>query len=56
MVWQRMFKIIRRKQAKLQWLQNTSQMNEDNMDSARCETGRTFIIKEENIWKTKLMG
>jgi hypothetical protein len=33
----------RRKQVKLQWLQNPSQMNGDNMDNAKHEAKRTFI-------------
>jgi hypothetical protein len=41
-----MFKIDRRKQAKLQWLQNPSQVNGDNMDNVRREAGRTFRTKK----------
>jgi hypothetical protein len=29
-------------QAKLQWLQNPSQINGDNLQNLRCETSRTF--------------
>jgi hypothetical protein len=39
--------IDRRKQAKLQWPQNPSQMNGDNMDNVRCEAGRTFKTKKK---------
>jgi hypothetical protein len=47
--------IDRRKQAKLQWLQNPSQVNGDNMDNVRHEC-RTFRTKKKgNIWKPTLM-
>jgi hypothetical protein len=39
----------RRKQAKLQWLQNPNQMNGDNMDNMRREGGRTFRTKKYQI-------
>jgi predicted metallo-beta-lactamase superfamily hydrolase len=46
--------IDRRKQAKLQWLQNPSQVNGDNMDNVRREARINFRTKKEgNIWKTK---
>jgi hypothetical protein len=48
--------IERRKQAKLQWLQNPSQVNGDNMDNVRCEVCRTFRTKKGNNRKTKLMS
>jgi len=35
-----------RKQAKLQWLQNPSQTNGDNLISIRCETSRTSRNKK----------
>jgi hypothetical protein len=41
--------IYRRKQAKLQWLQNPSQVNGDNMDNVRREASRTFRTKRGNI-------
>jgi hypothetical protein len=41
--------IDRRKQAKLQWLQNPSQVNGDNMDNIRCEASRTFRTKKKGI-------
>jgi hypothetical protein len=41
--------VDRRKQAKLQWLQNPSQVNGDNMDNVRREDSRTFRITEGNI-------
>jgi hypothetical protein len=37
----------KRKQAKLLWLQNPSQMNEDNMDNVRCEASRTFRTEKK---------
>jgi hypothetical protein len=39
--------IDRRKQAKLQWLQNQSQVNGNNMDNVRREASRTFRIKKK---------
>jgi hypothetical protein len=47
--------IDRRKQAELQWLQNPSQVNEDNMDNVRREASRTFRTKKREYLKTKLM-
>jgi hypothetical protein len=41
--------IDRRKQAKLQWLQNPSQVNRDNMDNVRREASRTFRTKKKRI-------
>jgi hypothetical protein len=35
----------KRKQDKLQWLQNPSQIRGDNMDNARSETSRTYKKK-----------
>jgi hypothetical protein len=40
--------IDRRKQVKLQWLQNLSQVNGDNMDNVRHEA-RTFRTKKGNV-------
>jgi len=37
-----------RKQAKLQWLQNTSHINGKNLNNVRRETSRTFRKKEGN--------
>jgi hypothetical protein len=34
--------LTQEKQVKFEWLQNPSQMNEDNMNSARCESSKTF--------------
>jgi hypothetical protein len=44
----------RRKQAKLQWLQNISQMNGDNMDNVRPEASRTFRTKRTEYLKDKI--
>jgi hypothetical protein len=32
----------RRKQAKLQWLQDPSEINGDNLNNVRCEASRNF--------------
>jgi hypothetical protein len=37
------------RQAKLQWLQNPSQINGDNLQNLRCGTSRTFRTREGNI-------
>jgi hypothetical protein len=44
----------RRKQAKLQWLQNLSQVNGDNMDNVRREASRTFRTKKREYLKNKI--
>jgi hypothetical protein len=38
--------IIQRKQAKLQWLQDSSEINWDNLNNVRCEARRHFRNKE----------
>jgi hypothetical protein len=38
--------IDKRKQAKLQWLQNPSQISGDNLQNLRCETSRIFRKKK----------
>jgi hypothetical protein len=48
-------KLDQRKQAKLQWLQNPSQINGDNLNTVRRETNRTFREKREYL-KEKLMS
>jgi hypothetical protein len=45
-----------RKQDKLQWLQNPSHINGNNMNTVRCETIRTFRNKRWNIRKRKLIS
>jgi hypothetical protein len=50
-----MFTLIdRRKQAKLQWLQNPSQVNGDNMDNVRREASRNFRTKKPEYLKNKI--
>jgi hypothetical protein len=48
--------IDRRKVAELQWLQNPSQVNGDNMDDVRRETSRTFRTKEREYLKKIIMS
>jgi hypothetical protein len=43
-----------RKQTKLQWLQNPSQINGDNLQNLRCETSRTFRNKKGDYLKAKI--
>jgi hypothetical protein len=42
------------KQAKLQWLQNPSQISGDNLQDLRCETSRTFRKKKKEYLKGKI--
>jgi hypothetical protein len=42
------------KQVTLQWLQNPSQINEDNLQNVRCETSRTFRKKKRGYLKDKI--
>jgi hypothetical protein len=42
------------KQAKLQWLQNPSQINGNNLQNIRCETNRTFRNKKREYLKGKI--
>jgi hypothetical protein len=46
--------IDQRKQAKLQWLQNPSQINWDNLQTLRYETSRTFRKKKREYVKHKI--
>jgi hypothetical protein len=48
--------IDQRKQAKLQWLQNPSQINGDNLQNVRREASRTCTKREGNMGNTKLMS
>jgi hypothetical protein len=43
--------IDQRKQAKLKWLQNPSQINGDNLQNVRRETSRTFRNKKREYLK-----
>jgi hypothetical protein len=45
-----------RKQAKLHWLQDSSELNGDNPKNIRHETSIHLKKKRGNIWKTKLMS
>jgi hypothetical protein len=51
MVRRRTLKIFsdERKQAKLQWLQDQSELNGDNLNNVRCEVSRYFRNKNEGI-------
>jgi hypothetical protein len=42
------------KQAKLQWLQNPSQISGDNLQNLRCETSRRFRNKKREHLKGKI--
>jgi hypothetical protein len=44
----------RRKQAKLQWLQDPSVVNEDNLSNVRREASRHFMNKERKYLKDKI--
>jgi hypothetical protein len=43
-----------RKQAEVQWLQNPSQINGDNLQNLRRETSRTFRSKKRKYLKEKI--
>jgi uncharacterized protein YaaR (DUF327 family) len=43
-----------RKQAKLQWLQNPSQIDGNNLKNLRCETNRTFRNKKKEYFKGRI--
>jgi 5-methylcytosine-specific restriction endonuclease McrBC GTP-binding regulatory subunit McrB len=50
-----MFKLLhQRKQAKLQWLQDTSQINGDNLNNIRQEASRHFRNKKREYLKDKI--
>jgi hypothetical protein len=46
--------IYQQKQAKLQWLQNPSQINRDNLQNLRHETSRTFRNMKREYLKGKV--
>jgi hypothetical protein len=46
--------VDRRKQAKLQWLQDAREMNEDNLSDVRREVSRHFRNKEGEYLKDKI--
>jgi hypothetical protein len=43
-----------RNQAKVQWLQDPSQSNVDNLNNVRCGASRHFRDKEKEYWKAKI--
>jgi hypothetical protein len=43
-----------RKQPKLLWLQDPSEINGDNLNNARCETGRYFRNKKREYLNDKI--
>jgi hypothetical protein len=43
-----------RKQAKLQWLQDPSEINRDNLNNVRCEASRYFRNKKREYMKDKM--
>jgi hypothetical protein len=43
-----------RKQAKLQWLQDLSQINGDNLNKVRCEANRHFTNKNREYLEDKI--
>jgi hypothetical protein len=48
--------LYQRKQAKLQWLHDPSEINRDNLNNVRCEATDISGIKRGNIRKKKLMS
>jgi hypothetical protein len=46
--------VDRRKQAKLQWLQDPSEVNEDNLSDVRWEASRHFRNKKREYLKYKI--
>jgi hypothetical protein len=45
-----------RKQAKLQWLQDPSEINGYNLNNVRCEASRYFRNKKREYLKDKIMS
>jgi hypothetical protein len=48
--------VDRRKQAKLQWLQDPSEVNEDNLSDVRREASRQFRNRKREYLKDKNNG
>jgi hypothetical protein len=46
--------VDRRKQAKLKWLQDPSEANEDNLNNVRQEASRHFRNKKREFLKDKI--
>ena len=51
---ERLHFLDQRKQAKLQWVQDRSQSNVDNMNNVRCEASRHFRNKKKEYVKAKI--
>jgi hypothetical protein len=49
-------KLHQRKQAKLHWLQDPSEINRDNLNNVRCEASRHFRNKKGEFLKDKIMS
>jgi hypothetical protein len=49
-----MLKIVRSNQAKLQWLQDPSEINGDNLNNVKREARRYFRIKKREYLKDKI--
>jgi hypothetical protein len=49
-----MLKISRSKETKLQWLQDPSGINGDNLNNVRCEASRYFRNKKREYLKDKI--
>jgi hypothetical protein len=52
--WRMLSIIIWREQAKLQWLHDPSEINEDNLNNVRHETSRYFRNKKREYQKDKI--
>jgi hypothetical protein len=46
--------VDQRKQVKLQWLQDPSEINGDNLNTVRCESNRHFRYKKMEYLKDKV--
>jgi hypothetical protein len=46
--------LYQRKKAKLQWLQDPNEINEDNLNNVRCETSRHFRKEKKEYLKDKV--
>jgi CRISPR/Cas system-associated protein Csx1 len=46
--------LYQRKEAKLQWLQDLSEINRDNLNNVRCEASRHFRNKKREYLKDKI--
>jgi hypothetical protein len=46
--------LYQKKRAKLQWFQDPSEINGDNLNNVRCETSRHFRNKKRGYLKDKI--